>query len=77
MGGSAAVPAVPAGTVTEAFAWSTSMIFGGAALASALSGVIVERSGPTAALLVTSTAGLLAAVAAAAAWWRSREPVPA
>ena len=69
--------AAPVGTVTEAFAWSTSMIFGGAALASALSGVLVERSGPTAALLVTATAGLLAVVAAAAAWWRSREPVAA
>ena len=69
--------AAPAGTVTEAFAWSTSMIFGGAALASGLSGVLVERSGSTAALLVTAAAGLLALVASAAAWWRSREPVPA
>jgi MFS family permease len=69
--------AAPAGTVTEAFAWSTSMIFGGAALASGLSGVLVERSGSTAALLVTAGAGLLALVASAAAWWRSREPVAA
>ena len=69
--------AAPAGTVTEAFAWSTSMIFGGAALASGLSGVLVERSGSTAALLVTAAAGLLALVASAAAWWRSRDPVPA
>ena len=69
--------AAPTGTVTEAFAWSTSMIFGGAALASGLAGVLVERSGPTAALLVTAAAGLLAVAAAAAAWWRSREPVGA
>jgi MFS family permease len=69
--------AAPAGTVTEAFAWSTSMIFGGAALASGVSGVLVERSGSTAALLVTAGAGLLALGASAAAWWRSREPVAA
>ncbi len=69
--------AAPAGTVTEAFAWNTSMIFGGAALASGVCGVLVERSGPTAALAVTAAAGLLTLGAAAAAWWRSREPVPA
>jgi MFS family permease len=69
--------AAPAGTVTEAFAWNTSMIFGGAALASGLSGVLVERSGPTAALAVTAGAGLLALGASAAAWWRSGEPVRA
>ena len=69
--------AAPAGTVTEAFAWSTSMIFGGAALASGMSGLLVERSGPAAAFAVTATAGLLAVGASAAAWWRSREPVAA
>jgi predicted MFS family arabinose efflux permease len=69
--------AAPAGTVTEAFAWNTSMIFGGAALASGLSGVLVDRSGPTAALAVTAAAGLLALGASGAAWWRSREPVRA
>jgi hypothetical protein len=36
------------------------MIFGGAALGSALAGLLVERSGPTAGLLVTAAAGLLA-----------------
>jgi hypothetical protein len=66
--------AAPAGTVTEAFAWSTSMIFGGAALASGVSGVLVERSGSTAALLVTAGAGLLALGTSAAAWWRSGSP---
>ena len=69
--------AAPAGTVTEAFAWNTSMIFGGAALANGVSGVLVERSGSTAALVVTAGAGLLALGASAAAWWRSREPVAA
>ena len=63
--------AAPAGTVTEAFAWSTSMIFGGAALASGVAGVLVESSGPTAALLTTAGAGGLALVASGAAWWRS------
>jgi MFS family permease len=69
--------AAPPGTVTEAFAWNTSMIFGGAALASGLSGVLVERSGPTAALGVTAGAGLLALAASGAAWWRSGAPVRA
>ena len=69
--------AAPPGTVTEAFAWNTSMVFGGAALASSLSGVLVERSGPTAALVVTAGAGVLALGASAAAWWRSPEPVRA
>lgn len=68
--------AAPSGTVTEAFAWNTSMIFGGAALASGLCGVLVDRSGPTAALAVTAGAGLLALAASAAAWWRSAEPAP-
>lgn len=69
--------AAPAGTVTEAFAWNTSMIFGGAALASGLSGVLVERTGSAAALAVTAGAGLLALGASAAAWWRSSETVRA
>ncbi len=49
----------PAGTVTEAFAWNTSMIFGGAAIGSALAGVLVEASGATAALAVAAVAGVL------------------
>jgi MFS family permease len=66
--------AAPTGTVTEAFAWSTSSIFGGAALASGLAGALVESSGPAAALLATAGAGLLAAAASGAAWWRSAPP---
>jgi MFS family permease len=50
----------PAGTVTEAFAWSTSGIFGGAALGAAAGGVLVERSGPEAGLLLTAGAGAAA-----------------
>ena len=65
--------AAPAGTATEAFAWSSSAIFGGAAVASGLAGVLVERSGPSAALAVAAGSGVLALVASAAAWLRSRE----
>ena len=64
--------ATPTGTVTEVFAWNTSMIFGGAALASVLAGVLVERYGPTGALVLVAGCGALALVAATAAWWRSR-----
>ena len=67
--------AAPPGTTTEAFAWSSSMIFGGAALGSALAGVLVERYGPTAGLLVTAGAGVLATVAAVSGLLRMR-PVP-
>lgn len=56
--------AAPPGTTTEAFAWNSSMIFGGAALGSALAGVLVDRSGPGAGLAVTAAAGGLSLVAA-------------
>lgn len=49
----------PAGTLTEAFAWNGSMIFGGAALGSALAGQLVGPYGAVAALAVTAAAGLL------------------
>jgi MFS family permease len=49
--------AAPAGTVTEAFAWNSSMIFGGAALGSAAAGVLVERSGVEPALGLTAVTG--------------------
>jgi MFS family permease len=58
LGGSA-----PAGTTTEAFAWNSSMIFGGAALGTAVAGVLVERSGVAAALAVTALSGVLALLA--------------
>jgi MFS family permease len=64
--------AAPPGTTTEAFAWSSSMIFGGAALGSALAGVLVDRSGPTTGLLVTAAAGVLATVAAVSGLVRMR-----
>ena len=62
--------AAPTGTTTEAFAWSGSMIFGGAALGSGLAGVLVEQSGPCAGLAVTTVAGALTLLAA-------RLPAPA
>ena len=49
--------AAPAGTVTEAFAWNSSMVFGGAALGTALAGALAQSHGPTAALGVTAVAG--------------------
>jgi MFS family permease len=50
----------PVGTVTEAFAWGSSMIFGGAAVGAAAAGVLVERSGVAAALTLTALSGVLA-----------------
>ena len=64
--------AAPPGTTTEAFAWSSSMIFGGAALGSAVAGVLVERSGPGAGLAVATLAGLLALGAAVSGLARLR-----
>lgn len=66
--------AAPPGTVTEAFAWSSSMIFGGAALGSGVAGILVERSGPAAGLAVTAVAGGLSLVAAISGLVRMREP---
>ncbi|HWH27699.1 MAG TPA: MFS transporter [Mycobacteriales bacterium] len=51
--------AAPVGTVTEAFAWNSSMIFGGAAFGAAAAGVLVERSGVVAALALTAGTGAL------------------
>lgn len=52
----------PAGTVTEAFAWNGSMIFGGAALGTAVAGVLVEHQGARAALALTAATGVLTAL---------------
>lgn len=67
--------AAPVGTVTEAFAWNSSMIFGGAALGTALAGVLVERSGVEAALAVTAATGTLALLAGLRAVRRLPAPV--
>lgn len=64
--------AAPRGTTTEAFAWNSSMIFGGAAVGSALAGGLVERIGPYAGLLVTAGAGVLALAAAVSGVLRLR-----
>lgn len=55
--------AAPPGTVTEAFAWNSSMIFGGAALGTAAAGLLVERAGVPAAFAVAAAAGLVALLA--------------
>ena len=71
--------AAPAGTTTEAFAWNSSMIFGGAALGSALGGLLVEQHGPSAGLAVTAASGVLALTSAVsgAARLPDRRPVRA
>jgi MFS family permease len=51
--------AAPPGTVTEAFAWNGSMIFGGAAVGTALAGVLVDAHGARAAFVATAVAGAL------------------
>ncbi len=51
--------AAPPGTVTEAFAWSGSMIFGGAALGNVAAGLVVEHIGVTTGLALTTATGLL------------------
>lgn len=51
--------AAPPGTVTEAFAWNGSMIFGGAAAGTALGGLVVDAHGARAAFVVTAVAGAL------------------
>jgi MFS family permease len=60
--------AAPAGTVTEAFAWSGSMIFGGAALGNVAAGLLVEHASVTAALLLTAATGLLGLAGTATGW---------
>lgn len=53
----------PPGTVTEAFGWSTTAIFAGAAAGSAAAGVVVETASPRVGLALVSLAGLSAAAA--------------
>lgn len=47
----------PPGTVTEAFAWSGSMIFGGASAGNALAGVLADAHGAMGAFVVAAGAG--------------------
>jgi predicted MFS family arabinose efflux permease len=54
--------AAPRGTATEAFAWSSSMIFGGGALGTATAGLLVQHAGTTAALALVTAAGALTLV---------------
>jgi MFS family permease len=51
--------AAPTGTTTEAFAWSGSMIFGGAALGNVAAGLLVEHVSVTSALALTAATGVL------------------
>ncbi|MDX6273692.1 MAG: hypothetical protein QOJ92_902 [Frankiales bacterium] len=53
----------PPGTTTEAYAWLSTGIFGGAALGNGLAGVLVSQSGhPKSALAITAAAGFLALI---------------
>ncbi len=54
----------PPGTVTEAFAWSGSAIFGGAGLGNVLAGYVVEHVGVREALALTALTGVLGLAAA-------------
>ena len=58
----------PPGTVTEAFAWNGSMIFGGAALGTAVAGIVVEQQGARAALVLTAATGVLTLLTSLAGW---------
>jgi hypothetical protein len=55
----------PPGTVTEAFAWNGSMIFGGAAAGTALAGVLVDQFGSREAFLATLATGVLTLLSSA------------
>lgn len=52
--------AAPAGTLTEAFAWSSSMIFGGAAVGNAVGGWLAQHVGVSTALGFTAGTGAAA-----------------
>jgi hypothetical protein len=56
--------AAPAGTTTEAFAWFSTLIFTGASLGTAVSGVLADARGATGVFVVSAVAGGLAVVAA-------------
>lgn len=67
--------AAPPGTATEAFSWSGSMIFGGAALGNAAGGWLVQHVGVTAGLGLTAATGVLA-LASTATGRAALRPVP-
>jgi len=54
--------AAPEGTVTEAFAWTSSMIFAGAAAGTALAGALVEAHDAGTGLMLTAGSGVMLAV---------------
>lgn len=51
--------AAPAGTVTEAFAWSSSMVFAGAALGTAVAGRVIDGQGAHVAFRIAAASGVL------------------
>jgi Major Facilitator Superfamily len=70
----------PAGTLTEAFTWTSTGIVAGAAAGSALAGAIVEAASPGLAMAVLGGGGILAGLlvrAASAGPLRAAAPAPA
>jgi MFS family permease len=68
----------PAGTLTEAFTWTTAGMVVGVAAGSALAGVLVETASPGLAMAVLGAGGLLAALLVrAASTGPLRTPAPA
>jgi MFS family permease len=63
--------AAPEGTVTEAFAWNSSMVFGGAALGSAVAGRVIDEAGAHVAFRVGAVSGLLTVLVTLAVVLRS------
>jgi predicted MFS family arabinose efflux permease len=66
--------AAPRGTTTEAFAWSSSMIFAGIGIGTSVAGAVIDHSGATAGLVVTAVAGALTLLVSVS---RRRTLVPA
>lgn len=64
--------AAPPGTVTEAFAWSSSSIFGGAAVGTALAGVVIDAQGGHVALRIAAVSAVVAALVTVVGMRRER-----
>jgi hypothetical protein len=64
--------AAPEGTVTEAFAWTSSMIFAGAAGGTSIAGAVVEAHDAGTGLLLTAGSGVALAVVVLASLTRLR-----
>lgn len=66
----------PAGTLTEAFGWSTTAIFGGVAVGTAAGGALVEAAGSTAALALAAASGAVGVAVGVRGRRLLADPVP-